>query len=231
MKKTYLIIGIILIALMGVAFYQEMVPKTVTMTVDKYEVDDTVGEEIPETQNQPELVETIEMEVPVEEIEAVQESEIREEFVPESFTIGEQAGALSDMSHTFSFNEQDLRLEEEIGYYYYDRLGENGKRVYRQILAGLKNMLETFDVNLSSEDAWTYFRMVMNDHPELFWVNTSYTYWDYQDFVKIEPQYNRNEKEKKRDQKKLDKAVEKALKNAPKNGKVYDRIKYVFKYV
>lgn len=63
-------------------------------------------------------------------------------------------------------------------YPYYDLLTAEGQVLYKQIYANMKHMASTFVpvINISANDVQTVMEAVYNDHPELFWINTSYHY-------------------------------------------------------
>ena len=67
---------------------------------------------------------------------------------------------------------------DTIYYPYYVFLTDTEKQLYKQIYANADKIIETFipivDVNV--QEVKKVFEAVYNDHPELFWVETSYSY-------------------------------------------------------
>lgn len=63
-------------------------------------------------------------------------------------------------------------------YPYYGMLSENEKNVYRQVYANSISYETTFipEVAVNIKEASKAIEAVYNDHPELFWVDTSYSY-------------------------------------------------------
>ena len=63
-------------------------------------------------------------------------------------------------------------------YPYYEMLGDTQKAIYRQIYANADAMTKQFAPveNITSGDLKNAFTAVVNDHPELFWVETAYKY-------------------------------------------------------
>ena len=63
-------------------------------------------------------------------------------------------------------------------YPYYHMLDATGKTIYRQIYANAKDMITDFAPieDISATLLKNAFTAVVNDHPELFWVNTEYEY-------------------------------------------------------
>lgn len=63
-------------------------------------------------------------------------------------------------------------------YPYYEMLGDTQKAIYRQIYANADAMTKQFSPveNITSGDLKNAFTAVVNDHPELFWVETAYKY-------------------------------------------------------
>ncbi len=71
---------------------------------------------------------------------------------------------------------EDLIFDEEMYPYYY-MLDEDGQKIYRQILANAKALQAAFTpvTAVSVAKLQDCFEAVMNDHPELFYVESSYT--------------------------------------------------------
>ncbi|HOO27441.1 MAG TPA: transglutaminase domain-containing protein, partial [Lachnospiraceae bacterium] len=63
-------------------------------------------------------------------------------------------------------------------YPYYQMLDESLKSLYRQIYANTNDMTETFVPveTVSASRLKTAFMALVNDHPELFWLDTAYVY-------------------------------------------------------
>lgn len=71
----------------------------------------------------------------------------------------------------------NLTFDEEF-YPYFGLLSENQKALYKQIYANAKNIETTFvlSVAVSVAELSETIEAVYNDHPELFWLNTNYSY-------------------------------------------------------
>lgn len=63
-------------------------------------------------------------------------------------------------------------------YPYYYMLNDTGKALYKQIHANTQALVKTFKPieNVNAVELKNAFTAVCNDHPELFWLNTSYAY-------------------------------------------------------
>lgn len=72
---------------------------------------------------------------------------------------------------------EGLAFDEEF-YPYYAMLNDAQKAIYRQIYANANAMIKNFAPaeTIMSSDLKNAFTAVVNDHPELFWVDTSYKY-------------------------------------------------------
>ncbi len=85
----------------------------------------------------------------------------------------DEAASLEDSNITgsrYSFNK--------IYYPYYEMLTINEKTLYRQVFANVNSMNKTFVpvISVSKEEVARTVEAVYNDHPELFWLNTIYSY-------------------------------------------------------
>lgn len=194
--------------------YQETSqPDTETLIVETYEADYSVGEEIEEPVDQ--LISTEEIEIPTELTTESSNEPITRSINP----------IIED-----STDEKTLEINTKI-HYYYTTLDEEGKEIYRNILGAFLNMKDSFRVDVSVDDFSTYNRMVLNEHPELFWVDSGYQYSNYGRYVMVWPRYNRDAKQVKKDQEKLSSISNTILKNVPKKDNAYEKTKYIFKYL
>lgn len=63
-------------------------------------------------------------------------------------------------------------------YYYYNRMNEQEKKMYCQMLSGLRDHKNEFSFSLSDrESIQIVYSQLMADHSELFWVGGGYTLW------------------------------------------------------
>lgn len=82
-------------------------------------------------------------------------------------------------------------LEEEYNgkiNYYYSSLDEKGKNEYSKIYNGYMN-LENFTVDLKREELDYMFNCVLYDNPEIFWVDSSYSFSKSPFGIFVEPDY------------------------------------------
>ena len=72
----------------------------------------------------------------------------------------------------------DDYTQESTYYPYYELLSSNEKTLYKQIYANMNSLATTFvpTTEVSSDEVNKAIEAVYNDHPELFWLNTSYSY-------------------------------------------------------
>ncbi len=127
--------------------------------------------------------------------------------------------------------ESILGLNGKVSYYHYDSLNKEQKSVYREILKGFVSHDAKFRVDASREEIRDYYDRVMYDHPELFWVSSHFRYWDYGDYVMVEPEYNRTKSQRDRDQVKINQTVDRVLKEVSREKNQYDKVLYIFKYL
>lgn len=84
-----------------------------------------------------------------------------------------------EIQNTLSVGEtgDDLTYDTLI-YPYYDMLNETGKALYRQIHANANALTDAFRpvTDANANELKNAFTAVCNDHPELFWLNTAYSY-------------------------------------------------------
>ena len=101
-----------------------------------------------------------------------------------------------------TFEAQEIKNEEEIikglsgknvyvnddFYIYYTYLNDNEKNLYRQILNNAENYVSTFspEVTVYQDNLEKSIKAVFYDHPELFFLDTTFTYKYNQDNVVVE---------------------------------------------
>lgn len=76
-------------------------------------------------------------------------------------------------------NTGDDLSYDELFYPYYYMLNDTGKALYRQIHANTDALVDSFkpvEDNINGKELKNAFTAVCNDHPELFWLNTGYSY-------------------------------------------------------
>lgn len=124
---------------------------------------------------------------------------------------------------------------EEI-YYAYNNLDNSKKKIYLEIYNAL-NKMES-DVKLSTLDKNVIdhvFSCVMNDHPELFYID-GYKYTRYEvngdlESISFGGRYTMSPEEVTAVQSKLDEIVQQCLKDVPLNEDEYNTIKYFYDYI
>lgn len=85
--------------------------------------------------------------------------------------------AAQRLQNQLGFGDTGDGLEFDARFYpYYDMLDDTGKHLYRQIFANAQQLTEAFAPveSVTSNQLKNIFAAVYNDHPELFWLDTSY---------------------------------------------------------
>lgn len=142
----------------------------------------------------------------------------------------------------YEVSEQVIRQEQMISEeslencYAYQMLSEDEKVVYTEIA----NALLTFgeDVKLSScdkEEISRVFQCVLNDHPEIFYVDgytyTEYTLGDVLRKITFTGTYRFSQEEVQEKQKLIDNYVNQCLAGMPKDADEYTKVKYIYEYL
>lgn len=134
----------------------------------------------------------------------------------------------------------DIIIQEEF-YPYYKMLTENERKLYKQIYANALNLSRSFkpDIEIKVNDLKKVIEAVYNDHPEIFWFDTSYgyKYTETNNCVQITLNYNETinniEESKKIFEENTNKIVEEANKlktNYEKEKYVHDKIIEIVEY-
>lgn len=120
--------------------------------------------------------------------------------------------------------------------YSFSKLDKEGRVLYRDIYAILINHAE--DVIINSKDVDKVdkvFQLVMNDHPEIFYV-TGYSMEEYTlngvvTKIKFSGTYDRTRDDVEAKKPIIDAYVERCIAAAPVDGSDYDKAKYIYEYI
>lgn len=134
-----------------------------------------------------------------------------------------------------SENIDNLKLGQS-GLYHYDSLSDEEQTVYVEILRILEEYGQEVVVScLESDTISKVFQCVLNDHPEIFYVE-GYTFTKYslEDEVKkitFTGTYGIEEGERDERQIRIDEYANTCLQGLPENADEYTKVKYVYEYL
>ena len=141
-------------------------------------------------------------------------------------------------SEVQNLREQSVADTDEEGYqeYYFHLLEESEKRIYREMLNGIRKRENGFYLTTSEETKINkVYHALLKDHPELFWVHnrqevytTSYQGSDYCEFS---PGYTYTEEEITGSQQTMYKAREAVSSLIPEGADTYEKVKTVYSYI
>lgn len=148
-------------------------------------------------------------------------------------------GEKVDESEIKDLDNSDLTGENygfDTRYYpYFGMLNENEQKLYKQIYANANELVEKFKptINISVDEVKNTFEALYNDHPELFWLNTSYSYkyTESRKCVQVILNYNDTANNLKENTKIFDDTVNNIINKAKKYKTNYEREKYVHDYL
>lgn len=131
--------------------------------------------------------------------------------------------------------DEELREEQE-DCYAFGKLSEEEQEVYLEILEALIHFRE--NVRLSSCDKELIsrvFQCVLNDHPEIFYVEgysyTEYTLGSVLKKITFTGSYRFSPEEVEEKQRQIDNYVNQCLAGIPEDADEYEKVKYVYEYL
>lgn len=134
------------------------------------------------------------------------------------------------------YEEKLLLQENQTGDYAYRCLEEREQTIYLEILWALAEFQD--DVTLSSldhEEISRIFQCVLNDHPELFYVDgytyTQYTLGDVLKKITFTGTYRLTKEEAVKRQTEIDNYVNQCLAGLPDGADEYETVKYIYEYL
>lgn len=151
----------------------------------------------------------------------------------------EASGNLISDEEASKLNKTSLtgdNYQFDVEYYpYYGLLNDNEKKLYKQIYANINAVNTEFvpAMDVSVEEVKETFEAVYNDHPELFWVNTSYSYkyTASNRCVEIVLSYNETVNDLEKHKYLFNQATSKIINQASKFSSNYEKEKYVHDYL
>jgi hypothetical protein len=130
-------------------------------------------------------------------------------------------------------NVEWKNLDFDTNYYpYYGMLSDNEKVVYKQVYANAEKVTSTFKpaVDIYIDGVKNVLEAIYDDHPELFWLDTSYSYkyTDDDKVVQIELNFNKTVNDLEKHKKIFTAAANKIINKAKKLDGDYAKEKYVY---
>ena len=124
---------------------------------------------------------------------------------------------------------------QNVGRFAYERLDQNGKRVYNEIYLTIRDMRGEYELDCDNvDDINRLFLCVMMDHPEIFWVSgyvyTRYTRGDTLEAMGFKGAYTLDSATVASRQASIDAYVDTCLAGVPQADD-YTRIKYIYEYI
>lgn len=141
-------------------------------------------------------------------------------------------------SEVQTLRKQSVAATDESGYqeYYFNLLGEENRRIYREMLSGIQNRENNFYLTTAEESRINKaYHALLKDHPELFWVHnrqevytTSYQGSDYCEFS---PGYTYTDQEVTEIQQAMSNATQEVYNLIPEGADTYEKVKTVYSYL
>lgn len=141
-------------------------------------------------------------------------------------------------SEVQNLREQSIAETDEGGYqeYYFNLLGDDERRIYREMLDGIEKRENNFYLTTSEETKINkVYHALLKDHPELFWVHnrqevytTSYQGKDYCEFA---PGYTYTDQEVEEIQQAMQNACQEVRSLIPEGADTYEKVRTVYAYL
>ena len=116
-------------------------------------------------------------------------------------------------------------------YYYFTNLTEEERIVYAKIMNGFLEMDTDIKIHTDQEVLGKLIRMILADHPEIFWTEGSYQFLDYGPYIVLQPDYNCDASVKQHRAQEIENEVTRALEQIQAGTSQYEYVKNTFTYL
>ncbi len=136
----------------------------------------------------------------------------------------------AESSSETSIEEPDIQLSD--AYYYFSQLSGEDLKIYKLMLQGILNHDEEITLPANSENKLrSIYDMFMFDHPEIFYIENSFSYYGYIDRTVFLPKYTYNTDEIGQKQDQINSALSNFNTYLAGDNSEYDIIKKAYVYL
>lgn len=152
----------------------------------------------------------------------------------ESVTVGAEAG--DSLQEQLTKEQSALLRGQQENSYSFSQLTDSEQEVYLEILWTLSNLQENVALSsLDKEEISRIFQCVLNDHPEIFYVNgytyTQYTLANVLKKITISGTYGLDSETIQNRQVRIEDYVNQCLAGLPAGADEYATVKYIYEYI
>ena len=116
-------------------------------------------------------------------------------------------------------------------YYYFTNLNEEERVVYTKIINGFNEMDTNIKIQTDQEQLAKIIRMILADHPEIFWTEGAYQFINYGPYIVLQPDYNCDASVKQQRAQEIENEVVRALEQIQAGTSQYEYVKNTFTYL
>ncbi len=153
----------------------------------------------------------------------------------ESLGFEEESSKLKEVKPEESESENSIAEPEftlSDVFYYYTELSGDELKIYKLMLQGMNNHEDSIILPADIENKLRkIYDMVMNDHPELFWVNSGFSYYSYSDRTELMPDYGYSAEEAEEKQWEISTALNNFRATLSEEDSDYDIIRKAYLYI
>ncbi|MBD5522245.1 MAG: hypothetical protein HDR03_13665 [Lachnospiraceae bacterium] len=153
----------------------------------------------------------------------------------EDIVVSKRSDVFAEAGELNSDIRQSIR-EEQASSYSFSQLSEKEQDIYIEILWTLQGFRENVKLSsLDNDEISNIFQCVLNDHPEIFYVDgytyTQYTLGDVIKKITFTGTYSMESEEAIERQKKIDNYVSQCLGELSQDADEYETVKYIYEYL
>lgn len=120
-----------------------------------------------------------------------------------------------------------VHFSSDVTYYVRNQLSEEHKALYDSLYLDLLNMQPTIIMKVDTSLVSDLFDFVLAEHPELYYIN-GYTYYEYANYVSVEPNYTMTRNHRAECQKQIDEQCNAWLAQIPIDADDYTKVKMLY---
>lgn len=116
-------------------------------------------------------------------------------------------------------------------FHYYYSLTDRQKDAYTTLYFAVKNFDESCKVRVAEDELKTILYSIIYDNSDIFWLSGNYTYYSYEDYIELVPEYKYNQNESEKISQTLENKINEIVSGISPFANDYEKELYLHDYI